>query len=87
MLNPNEIDDLKSIEKCREITSEILRYGVSELEIIKIIDILSLELENTDLMRNIQNLLKNKSDVETKPKFEIWKGERNDNRSRTKWDW
>lgn len=71
MLNPNEIDDLKSIEKCREITSEILRYGVSELEIIKIIDILSLELENTDLMRNIQNLLKNKSDVETKPKFEI----------------
>lgn len=87
MLNPNEIDDLKSIEKCREITSEILRYGVSELEIIKIIDILSLELENTDLMRNIQNLLKNKSDIETKPKFEIWKGERNDYRSRTKWNW
>jgi hypothetical protein len=64
MLDPSRIEDLRSLEKCREITSEILRYGVGELEIIKIIDILSLELENTQLMRGIQSILKN--DVEIK---------------------
>jgi hypothetical protein len=64
MLDPSRIEDLRSLEKCREITSEILRYGVGELEIIKIIDILSLELENTQLMRDIQSILKN--DVEIK---------------------
>ena len=64
MLDPSRIEDLRSLEKCREITSEILRYGVGELEIIKIIDILSLELENIQLMRDIQSILKN--DVEIK---------------------
>ena len=64
MLDPSRIEDLRSLEKCREIASEILRYGVGELEIIKIIDILSLELENTQLMRDIQSALKN--DVELK---------------------
>lgn len=64
MLDPSRIEDLRSLEKCREIVSEILRYGVGELEIIKIIDILSLELENTQLMRDIQSILKN--DVEIK---------------------
>ena len=64
MLDPSRIEDLRSLEKCREIASEILRYGVGELEIIKIIDILSLELENTQLMRDIQSVLKN--DIELK---------------------
>ena len=71
MLNPNKIEDLKSLEKCRDITTEILRYGVSNLEIIKIIDLLSLELEDTDLMRNIQSLLKNDITNENKTKIEI----------------
>lgn len=74
MLSPDKIEDLKSIEKCREITNEILRYGVSELEILKLIDILSLELENTDVMRKIQMIIKNNDQIEEqqiKPKFEI----------------
>ncbi len=71
MLNPNNIDDLKSLEKCRSITSEILRYGVSNLEIVKIIDLLSLELENTKLMREIQSILKSDTKIEEKPKLEI----------------
>lgn len=72
MLDPNRIEDLRSIEKCREITQEILRYGVNNIEIIKIIDILSLELEDTKLMRDIQNTIKNKDIVNaTKPKIEI----------------
>ena len=74
MLSPDNIEDLRSIEKCREITNEILRYGVSELEILKIIDILSLELENTDIMRKIQSVIKGNEQIEEpqiKPKFEI----------------
>lgn len=74
MLSPDKVEDLRSIEKCREITNEILRYGVSELEILKLIDILSLELENTDIMRKIQSVIKNNDQVEepqVKPKFEL----------------
>ena len=74
MLSPDKVEDLRSIEKCREITNEILRYGVSELEILKLIDILSLELENTDIMRKIQSVIKNNDQIEepqVKPKFEL----------------
>ena len=74
MLSPDKIEDFRSIEKCREITNEILRYGVSELEILKLIDILSLELENTDIMRKIHSVIKGNEQIEEpqiKPKFEI----------------
>ena len=71
MLDPNNFEDLKSLEKCREITREILRYGVSNLEIVKVIDLLSLELEDTNLMREIQKLLKSDTNIEQKPKLEI----------------
>lgn len=71
MLDPNNFEDLKSLEKCREITREILRYGVSNLEIVKVIDLLSLELEDTNLMREIQKLLKSDTKIEQKPKLEI----------------
>ena len=75
MLSPDRVEDLRSIEKCREITNEILRYGVSESEILKLIDILSLELENTDIMRKIQSVIKGNSnpleEEQTKPKFEL----------------
>lgn len=71
MLKPNDIEDFKSIEKCREITQEILRFGVNDLEIKKIISILSLELEDTDTMRKIQSILKNNVDVEEKPEFTL----------------
>ena len=58
MLDPNNVEDLQSIEKCRNIVNEILRYGVRELEIKKIINLLSLELEDTECMRSIQLILK-----------------------------
>ena len=70
MLDPNNVEDLHSIEKCRNIINEILRFGVSELEIKKIIGILSLELEDTNCMRQIQSILKSenqqKEEVEKK---------------------
>ena len=61
LLDPNKIEDLQSIEKCRNVVTEILRFGVKELEIKKIIGLLSLELEDIDCMRQIQAVLKNKN--------------------------
>jgi len=64
MLDPNKTEDLYSIEKCRNIKSEILRFGVNDSEILKIIDYLSLELEDTEKLRQIQNVLKNNTQIE-----------------------
>jgi hypothetical protein len=52
----------KRVEKtiqCREISSEILKFGVDEFQKIKIIQLLSLELENRDLMLKISDACKN----------------------------
>jgi hypothetical protein len=54
-LDPNNPTDLRSIQKVREIKTEILNYGISQPEIIKLIEFLSLELEDTFLMREILN--------------------------------
>ncbi len=65
MLDPNNHNDLKLLEKCRQINKEIIDFGVSDKEIIKLIELLSFELENTDLMKSIHALLKNDhSDVQ-----------------------
>jgi uncharacterized protein (UPF0147 family) len=71
MLDPNNVEDLQSIEKCRSIVKEILNFGVRNEEILKIIDLLSLELEDTNIMRNIQNVLKNKEEINKKEKVNI----------------
>ena len=70
MLDPNNVEDLQSIEKSRNIVNEILRYGVKELEIKKIIGLLSLELEDTDCMRSIQLILKKEDQQEVVEKKE-----------------
>jgi len=46
----------KSIE-CRNIVKEIIRYGVSESQKKKIIYLLSLELEDTEIMKEITSLV------------------------------
>ena len=69
MLDPNSIEDLQSIEKCRNIVSEILRFGVKELEIKKVIGLLSLELEDTECMRQIQSILKNENNNQDTKKY------------------
>lgn len=75
MLDPNKPEDLSSIEKCRNIKEEILRFGVSSKEILKIIDLLSLELEDLQKIRKIQNALKNstflKENINNKEKIDI----------------
>ena len=57
-LDANNIEDLKSIEKCRNIHREIVNFGVNDGEILKLIELLAMELESTDIMRNICDLLK-----------------------------
>ena len=67
MLVASNVDDIKSIEKCRNIVSEINNFGVNDNEIIKIIELLSFELENTDLMRKLLLLCRPKDNIsETK---------------------
>jgi len=59
MLDPKNHNDLKLLEKCRQINKEIVSFGVNDKEIIKIIELLSFELEDTNLMRSINSVLKN----------------------------
>tara|TARA_Y100000589_G_C27178153_1_gene639637 strand:+ start:1217 stop:1450 length:234 start_codon:yes stop_codon:yes gene_type:complete len=62
-LDPNNPEDFASYEKCRSIHNEILNFGVSQKEILKLIELLSLELEDIILMKNINSVLK-KDDAE-----------------------
>ena len=64
-LDPNNPDDFSSFEKCRNIHKEIIDYGVSQKEIIKLIELLSLELEDVELMKEINRTIK-KEDEEDK---------------------
>lgn len=55
---------LDSIEKCRNIHNQIIDYGVSEQEKIKLISLMSMELEDVFLMKKIQNVIKNEPEHE-----------------------
>ncbi len=57
----NELEKIaKSTQKCREIKSEILRFGINQLEIEHLIKLLAYELEDRDRMIAITNCLQNK---------------------------
>jgi len=68
MLEPNNPKDIKSLEKCRNIIKEIIDFGVSQDEIMKLIDLLSLELEDTDKMKMIRAILKNEEEIKSEYK-------------------
>ena len=68
MLDPNNPKDIKSLEKCRNIIKEVIDFGVSQDEIEKLIDLLSLELEDINKMKSIRAILK---DEEEDTKSEI----------------
>ena len=65
MLDPNNPNDILSLEKSRNIVKEILDFGTSENEKTKIIELLCLELENTEIMCQIISILKNKVSEDT----------------------
>ena len=53
-----EEEDIESTIKCREIVQEIINFGVNQFQIKKIIQFLSLELEDRELMVQINDLIK-----------------------------
>lgn len=55
--------DIKSLKKCRDITKEILNFGVTQQEIKKVIHLLSLELEDTYLMKELINCLNSENEL------------------------
>jgi len=71
ILDPNIPEDLYSIEKCRNIKNEIMNFGVNNREILKIIDMLSLELEEVDKMKKIQEVLKSETIINKEEKSSI----------------
>ena len=54
-----EAEDLLENAAAREITQEIMRFGVSHAQILQIINLLALELEDNKLMKDIRNLIQN----------------------------
>ena len=48
--------------KCREIVHEILNFGVNQKQICALIKLLSLELENRNLMLGIIDLVDNQNE-------------------------
>ncbi len=67
-LDPKSENDLKSINKARDIRKEILDFGISQKEIIKLIELLCLELEDTKIMREVLSVVK-PTKKEEKPKL------------------
>ena len=52
-----EAEDLLENAAAREITHEIMRFGVSQPQILQIINLLALELEDNKLMKDIRMLI------------------------------
>ena len=48
---------IKDKAKAREIVQTVLDYGVNQTQITQMIYLLSMELENNDLMKQITNLI------------------------------
>lgn len=66
MLDPNLPEDIASLEKTRQIVKEVLDFGVSQKEILKIIHLLSYELEDRNIMVEIHNCLFKEKNIEEK---------------------
>ena len=66
MLDPNKPDDIYSYEKTRNIVKEVIDFGVSQNEILKIIELLSLELEDREKMLLIIDSIKKEKVTEKK---------------------
>jgi len=58
-------EDAASSFKCREIVQEILRFGVNQKQIVKIIELLAMELEDRDLMVKVVEVTKASSSPKT----------------------
>lgn len=57
-------NEVEETIKSREIVKEILDFGVSDFQKIKIIELLGLELENREQMLKITKLIKSLQSIE-----------------------
>jgi|LakMenE01Jun11ns_1017448.scaffolds.fasta_scaffold8436442_2 hypothetical protein len=48
----------KSLQKCRQIVGEINNFGINDFERVQIINLLSLEIEDRDLMSDLTSIIK-----------------------------
>lgn len=48
----------KSLQKCREIVAELNNFGVNDFERLQIIHLISLELEDRDLISDFAEVIK-----------------------------
>ncbi len=63
-----DTDWLNDIKKSRDITQEILRFGVNQEQIKSIINLLALELEDREMMLAINRAV-TQEEVEERPKI------------------
>ena len=75
--------DANQIFECRQITKNIVNIGISEKQKIKIIELLSLELESRDAMNLILNTVKEIKNLDNSVKFSLnnHDSDYNDNKS------
>ena len=64
-LSKDERDDVLSRMKAREIVREIMNFGVSQSQIVYIIKLLSLELENVQVMNKINAFFDENDKIES----------------------
>ena len=67
-IEKEDTDWLNDIKKSRDITQEILRFGVNQEQIRNIINLLALELEDREMMLAINRAVK-QEEVEERPKI------------------
>ena len=56
-IEETESEDLLENAMAREIVQEIMKFGVSQPQILQIINLLALELEDNDTMKALRNLI------------------------------
>tara|TARA_B000000557_G_C20809735_1_gene459462 strand:- start:727 stop:945 length:219 start_codon:yes stop_codon:yes gene_type:complete len=57
-------DDLNKVKKARMIINEVLNYGVSQEEILCLLKLLSLELEDTETMKKLINIISETNNID-----------------------
>ena len=58
-IGQTEVDKkARSLSKCREIVAEVNNFGVNDFERLQIIHLLSLELEDRDLISDFAEVIK-----------------------------
>lgn len=67
-IQKEDTDWLNDVKKSRDITQEILRFGVNQKQIKNIINLLALELEDREMMLAINRAV-TQEEVEERPKI------------------